>query len=172
MQNFFSYPIIVDTLPAAEQRYKLRTDKEDCAKIRDILQIPDVKSFSADINLKYDKKERLLKLWGHAEAELELESVVSLNLFLKKYATDFNLLYDTKATLKSQHEEEEEINIDDNLPEIVINGKIDLADIAIEQIALVMEDHPRQEGEVFEFKASFNPEDDRKNPFEILKKLQ
>lgn len=172
MQNFFSYQIIVDNLPQGEQRYRLTADAEDCAKIKDILKIPGVNDFSADIRLKFNRKEHLLKVWGRAEASLELESVVSLEVFSKDYAADFDLLYDTEATLKSQREEEEEITISDNIPDVIINGRLDLADLAIEQIALIMEDYPRKEGEVFAFKSEFSPEDDRKNPFEVLKKLK
>ena len=74
--------------------------------------------------------------------------------------------------MKSQREEEEEISIDDNVPDVVINGKIDLSDIAIEQIALIMEDYPRKEGEKFDFKPDFNPEEGRPTPFAVLKKLK
>ncbi len=172
MQNFFSYQIIVDNLPQNEQHYKLRCDAGDLEKIKEILKVPGVKSFSSDIYLKYTRREHLLKLWGTATAELTLESVVSLELFDKKYETAFELTYDTEATLKSQREAEEEISINDNLPDVVINGKIDLADIAIEQIALMMEDYPRREGEVFSFKSEFTPEDERRNPFAELAKLK
>lgn len=172
MQNFFSYQIKTDALPQGEQVYKLRADAEDREKIREILKIPGVKSFSSDIHLRYNHAEHLLKLWGRSEAELVLESVITLEHFSKKYAADFELSYDTKATLKSQREEEVEITIDDNLPDVVINGTIDLADIAIEQIALVMEDYPRQEGEVFTFQPEFSAGDERPNPFAVLKNIK
>ena len=116
MQNFFSYRLQVDRLPQQEQHYRLRADKEDCAKIREILKVPAVKSFSSDINLKFNQKEHRIRLWGRVEAELELESVISLELFDKKYETDFELEYDTEATLKSQRQEEEELSIEDNIP--------------------------------------------------------
>ena len=172
MQNFFSYQITVDDLPQSEQHYRLKADAENLAKIKDILKVPAVKSFSSDIYLKFNQRQHLLKLWGTAKALLTLESVISLELFDKEYDADFELTYDTEATLKSQREEEEELSINDNTPDVVINGKLDLADIAIEQIALVMDDYPRQEGEVFSFKSEFSPEDDAKNPFAALQKLK
>ena len=68
---------------------------------------------------------------------------------------------------------EEEISFEDDLPDIVIDGQIDLGQIAIEQIALAMEDYPRKEGEVFSWKSEFDPQDDeRRNPFKILEKLK
>ena len=66
-----------------------------------------------------------------------------------------------------------EISFEDDLPDIVIDGQIDLGQIAIEQIALAMEDYPRKEGEVFSWKSEFDPQDDeRRNPFKILEKLK
>ena len=86
-----------------------------------------------------------------------------LKLF-KCYSPEFELVYDTKATLKSQREEEAELG--DDLPDVIIGGQIDLGQIAIEQLALVMEDYPRKEGEVFHWESEFDEEDDKaQNPF-------
>ena len=51
--------------------------------------------------------------------------------------------------------------------------EIDLADIAMEQLALVLEDFPRKDGEVFEFESEFDEETTQKaNPFAALAKLK
>lgn len=102
-------------------------------------------------------------------ADLGLISVISLEPFDRAYKTDFALTFDTNATYEQIRELDEDIEAD--IPDIVIGGRIDLGDIAIEQLALVMEDHPRQDGE------EFSPliEDDaplRENPFAILSKLK
>ena len=74
-------------------------------------------------------------------------SVISLEPFDKDYTAEFNLTFDTNATYEEVYGEDDDI--EDDVPDIVYDGKIDLGDIAIEQIALVMEDHPRKDGEVF-----------------------
>ena len=171
MQKNFSYPLIVEDIAAAEKKYRLTADAADLKELAEILQIPSVKSFSAEIYTKMNKKEHLLRVWGRVKAELELQSVVSLEYFCKSYEPEFELLYDTKPTPKSR--KEEEISFEDDLPDIVIDGQIDLGQIAIEQIALAMEDYPRKEGEVFSWKSEFDPQDDeRRNPFKILEKLK
>ena len=64
-------------------------------------------------------------------------------------------------------------DMDAEVPDIVEDGKIDLAQIAIEQVALVMEDYPRKEGEVFEFVSEFDEETTKaQNPFSVLAKLK
>ena len=43
----------------------------------------------------------------------------------------------------------------------------------MEQLALVLDDFPRKDGEVFEFKSEFDEETTQAaNPFNILKKLK
>ena len=93
MQNFFSYQITVDDLPQAEQHYHLKADVEDLNKIKEILKVPSVKSFSSDIYLKFNQRQHLLKVWGTVDALLTLESVVSLELFDKEYNAEFELKY-------------------------------------------------------------------------------
>lgn len=147
----------------------LRADKAQLETLKEILQVPAVNYFEADIKLKFQKKRGILDVSGQVRAGLGLISVISLEPFDRDYKTDFTLTFDTNATYEQIRELDEDIEAD--IPDIVIGGRIDLGDIAIEQLALVMEDHPRQDGE------EFSPliEDDaplRENPFAILSKLK
>lgn len=171
MQNLFSYPLNVDELTASEKKYHLEANNQDLDYLKEVLKVENVKSFSADIRVKYNKKEHLLDVWGNVSAELELQSVISLENFYKTYKPEFSVVYDTKATLKDI--KELDIDIDEDAPDILLDGKLDLGQVAIEQVALVMEDNPRKEGEVFIFKSEFNEEDtETLNPFNVLKKLK
>ena len=167
MQKDFSYPLQIDELNQGEQSYMLRADKAQLETLKEILQVPAVNYFEADIKLKFQKKRGILDVSGQVRAGLGLISVISLEPFDRDYKTDFTLTFDTNATYEQIRELDEDIEAD--IPDIVIGGRIDLGDI--EQLALVMEDHPRQDGE------EFSPliEDDaplRENPFAILSKLK
>ena len=169
MQKDFSYPLQIDELNQGEQSYMLRADKAQLETLKEILQVPAVNYFEADIKLKFQKKRGILDVSGQVRAGLGLISVISLEPFDRDYKTDFTLTFDTNATYEQIRELDEDIEAD--IPDIVIGGRIDLGDIAIEQLALVMEAHPRQDGE------EFSPliEDDaplRENPFAILSKLK
>lgn len=169
MQKDFSYPLKIEDINQGEQEYKLLADKAQLETLREILQVPAVNYFAADIKLKFQKKRGILDVSGQVRAGLGLISVISLEPFDRDYKTDFTLTYDTNATYEQIREMDEGIETD--VPDIVIGGKIDLGDIAIEQLALVMEDHPRKEGEEF----SPQIEDDaplRENPFAVLSKLK
>ncbi len=147
MQKDFSYPLKIDELGQGEQCYKLSADKAELETLAEILQVPAVNSFTADIRLKFYKRRAILEAWGTVTANLGLISVISLEPFNKDYRAEFKLTYDTNATYEDIRELDEDIEAE--IPDIIIGGKIDLADIAIEQLALVMEDHPRKDGEEF-----------------------
>lgn len=171
MQNLFSYPLVVDDLTPSAKKYHLAARKEELPYITEILKVPAVKSLQADINVKYNKKEHLIKVWGTAEALIEQTSVISLENFDKNYSAEFEMLFDTELTPKDL--QEMDLEIEDDIPDPVINGEINLADIAMEQIALTLDDFPRKEGETFDFQTEFDEETTQaQNPFAVLAKLK
>ncbi len=171
MQKDFSYPLKIEDLNQQEQHYHLSADSKQCNILAEILQVEGVNKFTADIYLKLKLKEHRLDVWGKVEADVVLKSVISLENFVKRYENVFRYYYDTQATYKDIRELEAGIN--DEIPDIIENGTIDLGNIAIEQLALVMEDYPRQEGEEFVFESEFDEETNRENnPFKILEKLK
>ncbi|MBQ8870750.1 MAG: DUF177 domain-containing protein [Alphaproteobacteria bacterium] len=171
MQKDFSYPLNIDDLNQQEQHHKLKADGEELNILKDILQVENVKSFEADIYLKLNLKMHKLDIWGKVKSDLVLKSVVSLENFEKTYEVDFQYYYDTKATYKDIKEMEPSIY--DDVPDVVENGKIDLVNIAIEQLALELDDYPRKDGESFEFVSEFDEETTKMaNPFAVLEKLK
>lgn len=168
MQREFSFPLKIDELGQGEQTYNLRADKDQLEWLTEILQVPAVNSFAANIKLNFQKKKSQLNITGNVTANLKLISVISLDEFNKDYTTDFSVKYDTSAKYEDIYQDDEDINLD--VPDIVMNGKIDLGDIAIEQLALVLEDHPRQEGE--EFASVIEGTNQENNPFAVLAKLK
>ena len=171
MQKEFSYPLSVADLPLSLQHYHLLANADNLAFLTKVLQVPEVKSFDADFYVKPDHNTSILKVSGHIKAELVLQSVISLENFDQKYDFDFETIFDTKATLQEQKEEGDDW--DKDTPDVVINGKIDLGDIAIEQVALRLDDYPRQDGEKFSFIPDFDPlEKPADNPFAVLAKLK
>ena len=171
MQNLFSYPLDVDELGSALRRYKLKADSDELAYIKEVLKVDDVKSFESQMEVKLYKSEHRLEVKGTAKADIELTSVISLEKFVKTYAPEFTVIFDTQMT--PQELREIEFDFEDDVPDIIINGKIDLAEIAMEQIALVIDDFPRKEGEVFEFKSEFDEETTQAmNQFAALAKLK
>lgn len=171
MQKEFSFPLNIDELHRQEQQYNLCADDTQLKTLKDILQVESVKSFEANFFLKLNNKEHLLNIEGEVKAELELQSVVSLENFFKTYEVPFHYCFDTKATYAEFKKMEELLG--DATPDIIENGTLDLADLAIEQLSLAMEDYPRKPGETFHFKPEFDVEKTEQNkPFAVLERLK
>ena len=171
MQKIFSYPIKIADLKQTEYKFLLKADADELVDISAVLQVEKVNAFTADIKLRLNVREHLLHVWGNVKAELVLKSVISLENFVQKYDVPFELFFDTVATYKDFRELGADINAD--VPDIIENGMINLADIAMEQIALNIDDYPRADGEVFQFSAPTDDEPEEKhNPFAVLKKLK
>ena len=170
MQNVFSYPLKLEDMSQQTKQYKIKATTEELDYITEIMQVPAVKSFEAEINVRLRKKDHEADVFGEVKADVLQTSVISLKEFVQSYKTSFELKVDTKMTLKEQIALENET---DDVPDILENGQIDLAAVAMEQLALVLDDFPRQKGEKFFFKSEFDEETTKKsNPFAVLEKLK
>ena len=171
MQNLFSYPLKLEDMSTAVRRYELNASPQELEFVAGIMKVPSVKSFTAEIYVRLHKKEHLADVWGSVDADVEQTSVISLENFIHPYHADFTLKFDTKMTEAELRELE--FDIEDDVPDILDNGQIDLAAVAMEQLALVLDDFPRREGEVFSFQSEFDEETTpRANPFAVLKNLK
>ena len=169
MQKNFSHPVSVDDIFGAQKEYKLTANALQRREIAEIFKVPEVKEFAADIYAERKKKSTIIDVWGYVHALITRQSVISLEYFDKEYDSEFVLQFDTNITEAQIREMEE--NGEDSIPDSVQNGIIDMAHLAMEQIALELEDHPRQDGEVFSFSSEFTSTE-HENPFKILEKLK
>jgi uncharacterized metal-binding protein YceD (DUF177 family) len=171
MQNLFSYPLKLEDMSSSTQKYILKADNNELNYITEIMKVPAVKGFKAELSVKLYKKEHLVEVKGVVDADVEQISVISLENFIKPYHNEFELKFDTKMTLKDL--KELDFEYDDELLDILDNGQIDLCAIAMEHLALVLDDFPRKEGEEFSFESEFDEETTETcNPFSVLKKLK
>ena len=171
MQNLFSYPIEVEALGAGLKKYQIKAKEKELLHLAEVLKIPAIKSCEAEIFLENSHKTHHLDVSGKIKAVITQTSVISLEDFDREYDFSFEMFFDTKATYKDIRDMEPEF--DDDVPDILEQGKIDLGNIIIEQIALQLDDYPRKEGEVFSFVSEFDEETTQaQNPFNVLKKLK
>lgn len=171
MQNLFSFPLTLEDLGTGTKVYHLAAKPEQLPYITEVLKVNNIISFKSELEIKFNRKIHRIDIHGRVEADVEQTSVVSLEKFIKRYQPEFSLFFDTELTAAQLREMEFEI--DDEVPDVIENGQIDLAAIAMEQLALALDDFPRQEGEVFEFKSEFDEETTAKqNPFAALAALK
>ena len=64
MQNLFSYPLKLEDMSQATQKYVLKANPKELEYITELMKVPAVKSFSAEINVKLLKKEHIVEVNG------------------------------------------------------------------------------------------------------------
>ena len=160
MQKLFSYPLQIDDMGNGIKTYYLKANKEQLKYIAEALKLDDVLRFEARVDVLFKYKTHKIDVTGNVVADVEHTSVVSLDKFVKNYSTDFAMQFDTEIT--QEQIKDLDLEFDDDVPDPVENGQIDLADIAMEQLALILEDFPRKEGEIFKFESEFDEETTKK----------
>ena len=171
MQNLFSYPLKVEDMGSGSKKYQLKASSEQLKYVAEVLKLDNILRFESDIEVSFLRKNHKINIKGSLVADVEETSVISLEKFIKTYTPNFEIVFDTELTEKEL--KEMEFDFDDDEPDVIKNGQIDLADIAMEQLALVLDDFPRKEGEVFAFESEFDEETTKKtNPFAALANLK
>lgn len=171
MQNLFSYPLTLEDLGSGTKSYQLKATPIQLKFIAEVLKVEKVESFEARIELKFNHKAHRIDVRGIVNADVEQTSVISLEKFVKHYTPEFEIFFDTELTAAQLREMDFEF--EDDVPDVLENGQLDLAAIAMEQLALVLDDFPRKDGEVFSFVSEFDEDDaPKENPFAVLAKLK
>jgi uncharacterized metal-binding protein YceD (DUF177 family) len=164
-----SHRLIVDSLPRTGQHVVLRVSEDDLLKISQELDIPSVSKIEANF-LAVPSKSGITRITGDVKARVEQVCVVSLEAFPTEIHERVDLKFmdadklerPTKAEVERSLEEEDP-------PEPIYNGVIDLGALAVEFIAIALDPFPRKPG--VELPVSLDPEKTT-SPFAVLAALK
>lgn len=158
----FSRPFQVDRVPRGGSTEKLAAEKAECAALAKRMKIPAIHALTAEIRAT-PWRGGGLKLEGHITADLEQMSVISLESFRETVSVPVARYFLPPGKISEIEGE------DDADP--ILNGWIDLGEVAAEILALDLDPYPRKPGEAFEehFEGDSAPEA-RPSPFAILAK--
>jgi len=167
----FSRPIALDRIGLKEKSYEISADEKERAALAERLGIPAVKSFDATIRLRLTGGGGLVRLSGHIKAELTQICVVTLEPTPTSVEEDFTRVYSVEA---GDEMAEVVVEMDeDDVPDPIENGHIDMGDAAAEHLALAMDPFPRSPGAAFEAPPEEPEEPEVKpSPFAGLAALQ
>ncbi len=158
----FSRRIELARIPKLGSHEKLIADAKECQALAKRLQIPAIHSLSAELKTK-PWRGGGLKVTGELKADLDQESVVSLEVFRSSvvYAVE---RYFLNAPPSADIESDEDIDP-------IENGIIDLGEVVAETLALELDPYPRKPGEAFasaEIELDVS-EPEKPNPFNVLR---
>ena len=159
----FSYVVEIDRIPSAGGHYEINASSEALARVTARLGVNQVKALTARFEVKVGAGG-IAHVQGKVHAELVQACVVSLAPVPAVIDEDADVSFisaeraeknkakkaKTRSKSKDQDEEEEIIALDaEDPPEIAEQGRIDLGELAVAQVALVLDPYPRAPGVSF-----------------------
>lgn len=171
----FSRPIALDRIGLKDKSYEISADEKERAALAERLGVPAVKSFDATIRLRLTSGGKIVRLSGHIKAALTQICVVTLEPIPTSVEESFSRLYSVEAG-----DEMEEVVVDmeeDDVPDPIEDGHIDMGEAAAEHLALAMDPFPRAPGVAFDVPPEFSPEQEAepelpRSPFAELAALR
>ncbi len=177
------YLIDADDIGSEPKTFKFRAGKQERVDIARRLGIPSIEEAAAVITVQ--RSGALYHAIGTVKARVTQSCTISLAPVPAEIEDEFDAWYGDKskavsfAKARSEREAkkthmEAEILEESVDPEPIVNGKIDLGELAIQYLSLSLDPYPRAEGVSHVFEAKPEGGDDtgksaRKSPFDALK---
>lgn len=169
-------PIRVDEIKLRGSRISVRAQAAELAGIARMLDLPSVESLEAHYVLT--RSGERVKLEGEIKASLQQNCIVTLDPFPVAIAVPLQLDFAPEAPenprRKSEDKDDGKIDIEvklneDDPPEPIVDGGIDLGAVTLEFLALALDPYPRKPGAAF---AEPAPEAPPESPFAALSRLK
>ena len=153
----------------------LEVSAQDCAAIAKFLDLLSLDSMRMDFNLQRSGRGRF-KLKAHLIADVAQSCVLTLESIESKVDEQFNIEFWPPEDVAQLESEAEEAGMDVPLdgPEPILEGRIDIGQMAYEHFAAALEPYPRNPDASFDWKdpqAGPDSEDGNK-PFAELARLK
>jgi uncharacterized metal-binding protein YceD (DUF177 family) len=158
----YSEPVRLHQVPGGVKR-TLEPDAATRARIVKALDLASLDAFTAEMDLAPSPAG--WRLSGRVRASLAQTCGITLEPLPLEIDASFAL---TLAEAVEEDSEEIIITLDDESPDLIENGQIDLGQYAVEQLALRLDPFPRTPGAEF----VQPPEPAEISPFAVLKQLR
>lgn len=169
-------PIRVDEIKLRGSRVSVHAEAAELVGIARMLDLPSVEALEARYLLS--RSGERVKLEGEITAALHQTCIVTLDAFPVSLTVPLKLDFAPEAPenprRKSADEDGGEIDVEvrlneDDPPEPILDGVIDLGAVTLEFLALALEPYPRKPGAAF---AEPAPEQPPESPFAALARLK
>ena len=161
----YSEPLRLHQIGAGVQR-RLTPDADAIKRIVRALDLQALDAFDVDINLV-----PTVSGW-RLEGRVVADAVQTCGLTLEPLPVHIDRKFSVQMVEATEREDDEEgeidLELDDDSPDQIEDGRLDLGQYAVEQLALSLDPFPRKPGAVFE-----QPKEPGEvSPFAVLKGLQ
>ncbi len=165
----WTHVIELSAVPPEGRTFDLIPDADTRKRLAEAADVVAVQSLKVSLEVRPVGSDEAV-VNGKIEGVVRQVCVVSLDEFDNPIADNFSVDFAVEPESKAKTEDEEEI---EDLPDPIIDGKIDLGALAAEFLILSVDPYPRKPGAEFEPPATGEaaPEP-RRSPFEGLSGLK
>ncbi len=165
-------PVAADSLPGRGSDLRIVASPEECRALAADLGIVAVRSLVAELHLA-PWRSAGLRVTGRLRGEVTQTCVVTLDPVDQVVDEDIDLRFLPAAMIEKPGEEIEIDALDEDPPEPLPEGQLDLGQIVGEHLALGLDPYPRAPGAAFaEAAPEPDAEPERPSPFAALKALK
>lgn len=165
----WTYVIELSSVPPEGKSFELVPDDAARKRLADAAGVLSVKSLKVALEVRPVGDDGA-DVSGKLEGVVRQNCVVSLEEFDNPVAENFSVDFATDPESKAETDDQEEI---EDLPDPIIDGKIDLGALATEFLILAVDPYPRKPGVAFEApRANEVPDEPKPSPFEGLSALK
>lgn len=169
----FSRPVRVDQVPANGMELDLSAKPAEREALARRFGLQSLDSLTATVWLKAVAGGTLIRLSGSLAAKVVQTCVVSLEPVPQEVAESFTLSFSADQDEPAPGSELELSFDDEDPPDPIIGGAIDVGEVVAEQLALALDPFPRKPGTAFAETAEDGPaEEKRPSPFAVLAQLR
>jgi len=160
--------VAVADIPETGRRLEITADASTRAAVAKVANVPALPRFAAEFELTRHGGDGV-RVVGSVSATVEQNCVLTLELMQSEISETIDLIFSPPRVASSEADEAERAPPGEP-PEILHDGAVDLAAIAIEFLILGIDPYPRKPGAVFN--APPTEEDKATHPFAALAALK
>lgn len=170
--NEFARPVKVEALPPDGKRLTIEADGNERQALAARFGVEAVETLQADVEILPIADGDIIRVRGRLRAQVVQPCVVTLNLLTSDIDETFETDYSFSASDALPVEVEHDLDSED-IPEMIIDGQIDVGEEVAEQLSLAIEPYPRTPGAEFEAPTGIGQDEpDRQSPFAKLAELK
>jgi len=168
----FSRPLAVERIGSTGTEIAIEADPNEREALARRFGIPAIHALSARF-VATPWQRGGVELRGEISAAVEQLSVVSLEAFTTEISDSVVRYFQADRAPGHNPAVLSVESLEDEEPEVISGGAIDLGEIAAEALALALDPYPRKPGEVFRDETGPGNEDHRQDsPFAVLSRLK
>ena len=160
-------------IPDKTRKEQVEATPEECAALCRRFDLRALSGFRADLDIRRIPGGTAVKIDGKLVADVVQTCVVSLRDVESHIEASFESCFTEDAPeIEEMEFSHDSLLNEDNTPEMILNGQIDLGEVVAQHLALELDPYPRAPGVSLAAQMAESGTEGKNRPFQILEALK